>query len=165
VCSSADASGGMMAPVLFTAEEVAAGHIDHAIRFILPNSRIQYKEYVRPATHGTGGSAWAMTNGVPYGARLRLHSSFDTSSLTAGAKVVAAALMKYGMILSDGGNIAFTAKSDTYSTTKWANVLGSHDLASIQPTDFDMVDASYGTDMESSATRHDFTNYTCVRNP
>ncbi|MFI5301889.1 MAG: hypothetical protein ACHREM_27690, partial [Polyangiales bacterium] len=37
VCTSADASGGMMAPLLFTADEVKAGHIDHAIRFILPN--------------------------------------------------------------------------------------------------------------------------------
>jgi serine/threonine-protein kinase len=166
VCTSADASGGLMAPLLFTAEEVAAGHIDHAIRFILPNTRIQNKEYVRPATHGTGStSGWAQTNGVPYGARFRLHSTFDTSALSAGAKVVAAALMKYGMILSDGGNISFTAKSDAFSTTKWANLLGSHDLSSIKPTDFDMVDASYGTDMESSAKRYDFTSYNCVRNP
>ena len=59
-----DASGGMIAPLLFSAEEVAAGHIDHAIRFILPNSRIQYKEYVRPATHGTGSSGWATSDGV-----------------------------------------------------------------------------------------------------
>ncbi len=171
VCTSADASGGLMAPLLFTAEEVTAGHIDHAIRFILPNTRIENKEYVRPATHGTGdtkGDAapdWAIANGVPYGARLRLHSAFDTSKLTAGAKVVAAALMKYGMILSDGGNIAFTAKSDAYSTTKWSGLLGSHDLNSIQPTDFDMVEASYGADAESSATRHDFKSYACTRNP
>ena len=69
VCTSADASGGLMAPTLFTVEEVAAGHIDHAIRFILPNAAIQNKQYVRPVTHGTGGSGWAMTNGVPYGGR------------------------------------------------------------------------------------------------
>jgi hypothetical protein len=169
VCTSADASGALLAPVLFTAEEVAAGHIDHAIRFILPNTRIQNDQYVRPATHGTGdgSSKWAESNGVPYGARLRLHSTFDTSSLSAGAKVVAAALMKYGMILSDGGNIAFTAKSDAFSTTKWAGLLGNLDLNSIQPTDFDMVDGSYGTDGESSATLHNFDSQTdnCVRNP
>ena len=98
VCTSADASGGLVAPLLFTAEEVAAGHIDHAIRFILPNTRIQDRQYVRPATHGTGnGTArWAQDSGVPYGARFRLHAGFDTSRLTAGAKVVAAALVKYG---------------------------------------------------------------------
>lgn len=167
VCTSADASGGLMAPLLFTAEEVTAGHIDHAIRFILPNTRIENKQYVRPATHGTGdGTAnWALTNGVPYGARFRLKATYDTSKLSTGAKVVAAALMKYGMILSDGGNISFTAKSDAYSTTKWSGLLGSHDLNALEPTDFDMVEASYGTDLESSATRHNFTSFTCVRNP
>lgn len=156
-----------MAPLLFTAEEVAAGHIDHAIRFILPNTRIQNKQYVRPATHGTGDGTnkWALTNGVPYGARLRLHASFDTSGLTAGAKVVAAALKKYGMILSDGGNIAFTAKSDAFSATKWAGLLGNLDLNSIKPTDFDMVATSNGTDAESSAKRYDFSSFNCARNP
>ena len=166
VCTGADASGGLMAPLLFTAAEVAAGHIDHAIRFILPNTRIQNREYVRPATHGTGNgtASWASTNGVPYGARLRLHASYDASALTPGAQVVAAALKKYGMILSDGGNIAFTAKSDQYDVTKWAGLLGPRDLGSIQPTDFDMVDASYGSDQEPSAKRYDFTSFTCTRN-
>jgi hypothetical protein len=164
VCTSADASGGLMAPLLFTAEEVAAGHIDHAIRFILPNSRIEFKQYVHPATHGTGGSTWAMSNGVPYGARFRLKSTVSTAGLSAGALVVVAALQKYGMFLSDGGSVALTAKSDTFSTTKWDSLLGSQDLVSIQPTDFEMVDGTYGTDHESSTPPVDFTSYTCVRN-
>jgi serine/threonine-protein kinase len=33
---------------------VAAGAIHHAIRFILPNNRIQHHVYVHPATHSTG---------------------------------------------------------------------------------------------------------------
>ncbi len=151
-----------MAPLLFTADEIAAGHIDHAIRFILPNSRIQKDQYVRPATHGTGGSGWAQTNGVPYGARLRLKSTFDTSGLSAGAKVVAAALMKYGMILSDGGNIAFTARSDAYTTAKWASTLGNRDLASLEVTDFEMVEMNVGSDGTSSSKRFS-TGADCVR--
>jgi serine/threonine-protein kinase len=165
VCTSADASGGLMAPTLFTVEEVAAGHIDHAIRFILPNSRIQSMQYVRPVTHGTGGSSWAQTNGVPYGGRFRLKSSFDVSSYSSGAQVVLAAMKKYGIILQDGGNIALTAKSDTFSTLKWTNYLGSHDLEGPEPTDFEMVDADYGSDMEPSSTLHNFTSYDCTRNP
>jgi len=166
VCTSADASGGLMAPTLFTVEEVAAGHIDHAIRFILPNTRIQTKQYVRPATHGTGGDAgWAYTNGVPYGARFRLKSTFDVSSYSTGAQVVLAAMKKYGIILQDGGNVALTAKSDAFSTLKWTDYLGSHDLEGPEPTDFEMVDVDYGTDMEPSSTLHNFTSYTCTRNP
>jgi serine/threonine-protein kinase len=165
VCTSADASGGLMAPTLFTVEEVAAGHIDHAIRFILPNAAIENMQYVRPVTHGTGGSTWAQTNGVPYGGRFRLKSTFVVSTFTASAQVVLAAMKKYGIILQDGGSIALTAKSDAFSTLKWANYLGSHDLEGPQPTDFEMVDASYGTDMESSTPPHNFTSYNCVRNP
>ncbi len=101
---------------------------------------------------------------MPYGARFRLKSSFDASTLSTGAQVVVAALKKYGMILSDGGTIALTAKSDQFSTTKWTN-LGSHDLSSLQPTDFEMVEATYGTDQVSSAQRFNFTSYDCVRNP
>jgi serine/threonine-protein kinase len=169
VCTSADASGGMMAPLLFTAEEVAAGHIDHAIRFILPNDRIEWHEFVRPATHATGQdktmTGWATSNGVPYGARFRLHAGYDISGLKPGAQVIAKALKKYGMILSDGGEIALSAKSDQYSMTKWSGLLDVTDLSALKVTDFDMVAASYGTDMESSTVRHDFATYDCVRNP
>jgi hypothetical protein len=52
-CTSADAAGYPIAPLLFDADEVAAGRIDHAIRFILPNATIRAGEYVHPATHGT----------------------------------------------------------------------------------------------------------------
>lgn len=165
VCTSADASGGMIAPLLFSADEVAAGHIDHAIRFILPNTRIQYREYVRPATHGTGkATGWAMTNGVPYGARFRL-KTVDTSGMTAGAKVVVAAMQKYGIILSDGGAIALTARSDKESTHKWSSTLGIQDLASLKPTDFEMVVGTYGSDQVTSEHRYDFTSYACTRVP
>jgi serine/threonine-protein kinase len=160
VCTSADAGGLPIAPLLFTAEEVAAGEINHAIRLILPNARIQCREYVRPATHGTGPSScsgWATSNGVPYGARLRLKAGFNLSTLpNTGARVVARALQKYGMILADGGNIALTAKSDRSSTTKWSGLLASTDLAALQVTDFEMVDGGQ---------RIGFSSYDCVRNP
>jgi len=160
VCTSADAGGLPIAPLLFTAEEVAAGVITHAIRFILPNSRIQCRQYVRPATHGTGSSncsGWATSNGVPYGARLRLKPSFDLSTLpSAGARVVGQALKTYGMILADGGQIALTAKSDASSSTKWSSLLGPTDLRALQPVDFEMINAG---------TRINFSSFDCVRNP
>ena len=40
-CTSADAAGYPIADLLFTADEVKAGEINHAIRFILPNDRIR----------------------------------------------------------------------------------------------------------------------------
>jgi hypothetical protein len=56
-CTSADAAGFPIAPLLFTADEVAAGEIDHAIRFILPNERMRAGYYVRPASHAGGPRA------------------------------------------------------------------------------------------------------------
>lgn len=164
VCTSADASGGMIAPLLFSADEIANGHIDHAIRFIVPNDRIQYREYVRPATHGTGADGWATTNGIPYGARFRL-KAIDTSGMTPGAKVVVAAMQKYGIILSDGGRVALTALNDRSSKHKWADELGALDLQAIQVTDLEMVEATYGSDNVSSSMRYDFTSFDCTRNP
>jgi hypothetical protein len=158
VCTSADASGALMAPLLATPDEVAAGSIPHALRMILPNARIQNKQYVRPATHGTGGSTWAMTNGVPYGARLRLHSSFSLPGASPAAQAFVTALKTYGMILSDGGEIALSVANDDTFHNKWADLLpnGSHELYGIQVTDFDVVAPTSGSYI-------DFTSYTCTR--
>ena len=79
-CTSADAAGLPIAPLTFTADEVAAGEIRHAIRFILPNARIAHRQYVRPATHATGAAS-AESNGMPYGVRLRLRADYDVESL------------------------------------------------------------------------------------
>ncbi len=139
-CTSADAAGFPIAPLLFTADEVAAGWIDHAIRFILPNARIRAGVYVHPATHI--GAPSGPSGAPPYGARLRLKSSFDLSTLpNEGARVVARAMQRYGILLSDGGNIALTAQSDRLTTHKWDGLLGTYDLRNLRVTDFEMIDA------------------------
>ncbi len=137
-CTSADAAGFPIAPLLFSADEVAAGEIDHAIRFILPNDRVR-RGYVRPATHGT------TTTGGPaapaYGVHFRLRADYPVDTLpTEGAKVVARAMQKYGMYHADGGNIALTAQSDRYTTAKWDGLLGPRDLAALRVEDFDVID-------------------------
>lgn len=137
-CTSADAAGFPIAPLLFTADEVAAGHIDHAIRFILPNNRVK-RGFVRPATHGTATSGSA--NAPAYGVHLRLRADYPIDSLpSAGAKVVARAMQKYGMYHADGGNIALTAQSDRHTTAKWSGLLGPLDLQALKVTDFEVID-------------------------
>jgi len=140
-CSSADAAGYPIAALLFTPDEVKSGALNHAIRFILPNDRIRKGEYVHPATHSGAGKGTPTPDGVPYGARLRLKSTFNLASLpNEGARVVARALQRHGMFLADGGNIALTAQADTYSATKWDGLLGPRDLAALKVSDFEMVD-------------------------
>jgi serine/threonine-protein kinase len=137
-CSSADAAGFPIAPLLFSADELAVGQIDHAIRFILPNERMRARTYQRPATHAGGPSGPA--DAPIYGSRWRLKASFNLASLpNEGARVVARALQRYGMVLADGGNIALTAQSDRFTTNKWMGRLGSNDLQLLQPSDFEIV--------------------------
>ena len=150
-CASADAAGYPVAPMLFTADEVAAGHIDHAIRFALPNDRVR-EGFVRPATHATSTSGLA---GAPYfGVHLRLRADYPIDSLPSeGAKVVARALQKYGMYHADGGEIALTAASDRYTTAKWAGLLDTHDLEGLAVEDFEVIDHGAMHPVTNACTR------------
>ncbi len=133
-CTSADAAGFPIAPLLFNADDVYAamqvanGDLGHAIRFILPNPRmasalvatVRTKFYVRPASHAGGPSGPEAS--VPYGSRLRLRSDFPVSSYPAAAQVVLRTMQRYGIVLADGGNIALTAESDRYTAHTWSEV-------------------------------------------
>ena len=138
-CTSADAAGLPIAPLLFSADEVADGSIDHAIRFILPNDRIRGGVYMSPGTHSTGAADGAAA-GPPFGTRLRLKADYATADLSPGAQVVAEAMKQYGIILADGGTIALTAQSDRFTVAKWDGLLRPDDLASIPITAFEVVD-------------------------
>ena len=60
------------------------------------------------------------------------------------------------MILSDGGNIALTAQSDRFTTSKWSEVgVDSRSLSAISVTDMEVV--GLGTPITLT--------YDCVRNP
>jgi hypothetical protein len=157
-CSSADAAGFPLTAMLATSDEAAAGRVAHALRFILPNPRIRDGIYVPPATHSTGPTAGG-PNTPPYGVRFRLKASFDTTSLSPGAKLLAQALKTYGMFLSDGGNIALTIASDRFSTNKWSalGISNNRSLATLQVSSFEVVD--YGAEVDWKA------NTDCTRNP
>ena len=139
-CTSADAAGLPMAALIPTADEVAAGEVPHAIRFILPNARMKAGVFVRPATHA-GGPSSSNPNAPPYGVRFRLQASFNETPYNANARVILRALKKYGMILSDGGNIALTFADDRLSTAKWLTLgINNQTFNNIPVTAFDVVD-------------------------
>lgn len=137
-CTSADGAGFPIAPLLFNADEVAAGEIGHAIRFVLPNDRVR-QGFVRPATHAAYTSGGV---GTPnYGVHFRLRADYPIDSLPSeGAKVVARTMQKYGMFHADGGEYALTAESDRFTTAKWEGLLGADDLAALTVEDFEIID-------------------------
>ncbi|MEO7110727.1 MAG: serine/threonine protein kinase, partial [Polyangiaceae bacterium] len=141
-CTSADAGGFPIAGLLPTADEVASGSLKHAMRFILPNARMKKAVYVHPASHA-GGPSSTNADAPPYGIRLRLKASFDESAFDAGEKTVLQAMKTYGMLLSDGGNIALTFADDRTTTAKWATVgVTAQSFEKVTVDDFEVVDLS-----------------------
>jgi hypothetical protein len=128
--TSADAAGLPLFPGLARYDEVAAGAINHALRFTVPVTR---EAFVAPASH------WASSNtsssAPPMGTRLRLKSSFNISGFSAQNQVILAALKKYGMILADNGSaIYITGAPDS----RWNNSDLAH-LETLTAEDFDVV--------------------------
>ena len=146
-CTSADAAGFPITPLLVTPEEIQAGQINHAIRFVLNNRNIRHMKFTAPATHPTGGS-YGPRDALPYGAQLRLKPDahlmaeygltlngngelagvvdiiggtpgVDTVPITPGARAIIRAMQKYGMFLADGGDYALTIASDRLSDVKY----------------------------------------------
>jgi serine/threonine-protein kinase len=162
-CTSADAAGLPIAPLLFNADEIASslvadpqggGDLGHAIRFIIRNERMASDDalggvggrlYVRPASHA--GNPHGPDGSVPYGARLRLRSDFPLDGYNPAARVILNTFKRFGIVLADGGNIALTAESDRYTDTKWADLdVGSRvfdqtpGALDVDVTDFEVLD-------------------------
>jgi hypothetical protein len=109
--TSADAAGLPILPGLVRYDEVAAGAIDHALRFTVAQSQ---KAYVHPATHYASSSTNA--NLPPMGMRVRLKANYDISRFTGEARVVLNALKKYGMMVADNGSNWYISGS---TDTRW----------------------------------------------
>lgn len=97
--TSADAAGLPILPGLLRWNEVSAGRIDHAIRF---TTDVTANRHLWPARHHAGSTN--SLNYPPMGARFRLKAGYDASRLGPQARVVVAAMKKYGLVLADNGS-------------------------------------------------------------
>jgi hypothetical protein len=128
--TSADAAGLPIFPGLARYDEVAAGQINHALRFTLQNSTAAFTP---PASHWAANSSNA--NAAPMGMRLRLKSSFSISGFSAANQVILNALKKYGMIMADNGsNMYISGAPDD----RWDNN-DLHNLGQITASDFEVI--------------------------
>jgi hypothetical protein len=131
--TSADAAGLPIFVGLVRYDEVAAGAINHAIRFTLPSTSAGFTP---PASH------WAATStntyAPPMGTRLRLKASFDVSGYSASNQVILNAMKKYGLILADNGSAMYiTGTPDD----RWNND-DLHLLNGATAGDFDVIQIS-----------------------
>ncbi len=131
--TSADAAGLPILPGLVRYEEVAAGEINHALRFTVPQTR---KAHIWPARHDA--SDLTGTQYPPMGQRFRLRADFDVSGYSDDAQVILIALKKYGMILADNGSAWYISGAPN---PNWDNDV-LHEMDDVLGSDFEAVDVS-----------------------
>jgi hypothetical protein len=106
--TSADAAGLPIFPGLVRYDEVASGRLEHAIRVTFDSPR---DAWVYPASHCAGDSS--DPNAPAMGTRLRLKAGYGLGGFSGGARVIAEAMKRYGMIVADNGsNWYFSGSSD-----------------------------------------------------
>jgi hypothetical protein len=86
-------------PGLVRYDEVAAGSIQHAIRFTASQTQ---NAYVWPARHQASSNPSSLL--PPMGARFRLKASVDISRFDPSIQVIFKAFKEYGVILADNGS-------------------------------------------------------------
>ena len=129
--TSADAAGLPIFAGLARYDEVAAGHIDHALRVTFNQTQ---HGFIYPATHYASSST--NPNRPPMGLRMRLKASYDISGYTGQARVILVALKKYGLMNADNGSNWFiTGAADS----RW-NDTDLNQLKNVPGSAFEVVD-------------------------
>jgi hypothetical protein len=131
--TSADAAGLPIFPGLVRYDEVAAGAINHAIRFTLQHSR---EAFIPPASHWAANSSNALA--APMGMKLRLKASFNISGFSPANQVILKAFKKYGIIMADNGSSMYIGGAPD---SRWDND-DLHNLGSVTASDFEVVQMS-----------------------
>jgi hypothetical protein len=128
--TSADAAGLPIFPGLVRYDEVAAGQIQHAIRFTLPQSRAAM---VPPASHWASNST--SSSAPPMGMRLRLKASYNISHFSTNLQVILTAMRKYGLIMADNGSAMYISGAPD---SRWDNN-DLHNLSQVTASAFEVV--------------------------
>lgn len=149
--TSADAAGLPILPGLVRYEEVAAGEINHALRFTAPQTQ---DAYVWPARHEASDLTGIQY--PPMGQRFRLRAGFDVSGFSPEVQVILRALKKYGMILADNGTSWYVSG---VPDDRWDNAV-LHELHQVDGSNFEAVDVSLLMVTPDSAAAGVFDNYT-----
>jgi hypothetical protein len=131
--TSADAAGLPILPGLVRWSDVAQGHIDHAVRFTVEHTR---RAYVYPARHYASDLTDASL--PPMGLRVRLRADYPIAGFPLQARIVLAALKRYGMIVADNGTSWYITGEPS---SHWNND-DLHTLGRVPGSAFEVVDTS-----------------------
>ncbi|KAA3658920.1 MAG: hypothetical protein DWQ04_23690 [Chloroflexi bacterium] len=131
--TSADAAGLPILPGLIRYDEVAAGEINHAIRFTAAQTQ---DAYIWPARHEASSLTGA--NYPPMGLRLRLKANYDITGFSPENQIILQAMKTYGLILADNGSPWYISG---VPDDRWDNDM-LHELDVVVGNDFEVIDTS-----------------------
>ncbi|HEX3370239.1 MAG TPA: hypothetical protein VHS56_11735 [Candidatus Cybelea sp.] len=138
---SAMASGLSLFAGMVRWEDYQSGAITHALDWTAIAHTVSEDGFVKPASDTDhlafyGSSAYQL----PYGARLRLKASFDTSGLGPQATMVIDAMKTYGIYLADTGTssngLYFSNEENGENPWSWSDLSA---LDQIKLSDFDVI--------------------------
>lgn len=118
-------------------EEVAAGHIDHAIGMIGWGPGGVNSRYFDSAIASNG--QWNGARVMPYGTRVRMKSGVDISGYSPQSRVILQALKTYGGYIIDGGRTDILVEGT--EQWDWPNTLDMKQFNIFTPTNFEVVTA------------------------
>jgi hypothetical protein len=137
---SAMASGLSLYAGMIRWEEVASGSIRHALNWAAPAGTVAQWSFVRPASDTDGipfkGKA---ARRLPYGARLRLRASFDTSRFGPQSATIARAMKTYGIYLADTAHTNELYNALPLAGSNQWDESDLQSLASIHISDFEVL--------------------------
>jgi hypothetical protein len=134
-CNGPNAAGNTGLAGVIRPEEIAQGHIDHALQLSGVSGHVRANFVACPATHWDGNST--NPDSIPEGARIQLDPAYDVDAQPwpAWKKVIARALQEYGAYVDDkGGNLGFLGENSTnrgYDHWTLAGMGSSNSLAVI----------------------------------
>jgi hypothetical protein len=121
-------------------EEIAAGHIDHALNWSAPVGTTTQWNFVLPASDTDripfNGSTFYR---LPFGAHLRLHASFDISKFGPQSRTIAQAMKTYGIYLADTGGTNQLYNALALDGSNHWNAADLDLLQNIHISDFDVL--------------------------
>lgn len=129
--TSADAAGLPILPGLARYDEIAAGEIQHALRFTAEDTA----GYIWPARHQTSDPQRGIP---PMGARFRLKADYDISGFPPEMQILLQAFKTYGIVLADNGSNWYVSGAPD---ERWDNDM-LHLLDVLTGDDFEAVDTS-----------------------
>lgn len=137
---SAMSSGLSLYAGMIRWEEIASGHVNHALNWAAPVGTTSQWAFVRPASDAARVAYSGTTYyRLPFGARLRLRASFNTSKFGPQSRAIAQAMKTYGIYLADTGITNELYNSIALDGSNHWNAADLAALQNIHISDFDVL--------------------------